>query len=104
MVNVPAIGATSLGVVVGWLVRYFVPRFETFNAAILTSVISIGLGGVVIKFLENDKTVLWYYPIGLLIAFVAYQIIAMITVRQERRDGDKGPLPKFDPHDPRKIL
>lgn len=104
MVNVPAIGATSLGVVVGWLVRYFVPRFETFTPAILTSVISIGLGGVVIKFLENDKTVLWYYPIGLLIAFIAYQIIVMITVRGDRRAADKGSPLKFDKHDPRNIV
>jgi hypothetical protein len=99
--NVPAIGATSLGIVVGWLVRYFVPRFETFTPAVLSSVLTIGLGGAAIRFLETDKTVWWFYPIGMVIAFVAYQILAMIVVREDRKASIKFPLSNFDKHDPR---
>ena len=75
---VPAIGATSLGVVIGWLVRYFIRRFDTFGPTILGSVISIALGGAVLKFLEADKSVWWFYPIGLLVGFIIYQIIVTL--------------------------
>jgi len=99
---VPAIGSTSLGIVIGWLVRYFIRRFDKFGPAVLGSVISILLGGAVIKFLEVDKSVWWFYPIGLLAGFIIYQIIVMVTVF----GGGSKPAspPRFDdPHDPRFI-
>ena len=102
--NVPAIGATCLGVVVGWLVRYFVPRFSTFGPAALSSVLSIALG-VAIRFLEPGKSIWWFYPIGMVVAFVAYQVIVTINVRGDREYATKFklPLPKFDQHDPRNL-
>jgi uncharacterized membrane protein len=75
---VAAIGATCLGVVIGWLVRYFIRRFEKFGPAVLGAVVSVVLGGAVVKFLEADKSVWWFYPIGLLIGFVIYQIIVWL--------------------------
>jgi hypothetical protein len=81
---IPAIGATSLGIVIGWLVRFFIWRFKTFSPSVLSSVISILLGGAVTKFLSHDENVWWFYPIGLLIGFVVYQIIATIEIRKER--------------------
>lgn len=99
---IPAIGATALGIVVGWLVRYFIRRFTTWTPSILGSVITITLGGAAIKFLDNDKTVLWFYPIGLLIGFVIYQIIVMLSLANEAASVVRGiPLirdfPKDDP-------
>lgn len=75
---VPAIGATALGIVIGWLVRYFIRRFDKFGPPVFGSVISIILGGAAIKFLEADRSVWWFYPIGLLLGFVIYQIIATV--------------------------
>ncbi len=78
MKYIPAIGATCLGAVVGWLVRYFIRRFSTFGPMVLGSVLSIILGGAVIRFLEADRTVWWFYPIGLFVGFAIYQIIVML--------------------------
>ena len=75
MSYIPAIGATCLGAVVGWLVRYFIRRFDKFGPAALGSVISIVLGGAVIKFLEADRSVWWFYPIGLVVGMGIYQLI-----------------------------
>jgi glycopeptide antibiotics resistance protein len=77
--SVAAIGSTCLGIVVGWLVRYFLFRFDKFNAQILGSTISLLVGGVVIGFfnwVDPDKTVVWFYPIGVLIGFVIYTVTA----------------------------
>jgi hypothetical protein len=82
--NLPAIGGTSLGIVVGWLVRYFIRRFSTFGPAVLSSVLMMVFGGAVIKFLGEDKNAWWFYPIGLLIGFTIYQIIVMVLLRNKR--------------------
>ena len=98
---VAAIGATCLGIVVGWLVRYFIRRFTSFSAASLTSVVSIVAGGAAIKFLGKDNSVWWYYPIGLFLGFAIYQVIAMVSVARERADAGKSlPLIKFSKDNP----
>jgi hypothetical protein len=78
MTYIPAVGATCCGIVIGWLVRYFIRRFNTFGPMVLGSLISIVLGGTVIKFLDADKRVWWFYPIGLLGGFVIYHLVAVI--------------------------
>ena len=72
-----AIGATCLGVVIGWLTRYFIQRFNRFTPMHLSSVVSIILGSAVMAFLGADKSVWWFYPIGLLLGFVLYSAIAV---------------------------
>ena len=67
---------------VGWLVRYFIRRFESFNPAILGSLISVVLGGAAIRFLESDPNVWWFYPIGLLLGFVLYSLVVWLLVGQ----------------------
>lgn len=84
---VAATGATCLGIVIGWLVRYFIRRFNAFNPQVLGSVVSILAGGVVVKFLEADKTVWWFYPIGLFIGFVLYTAVAVILAKKFPDEG-----------------
>jgi hypothetical protein len=76
MVN--AIGACCLGTVIGWLVRYFVGRFHSFTPKALASVVSVLLGGAVIGFLESDRSIWWFYPIGLLAGFLLYTLLALL--------------------------
>ena len=100
---VAAIGSTALGIVIGWLVRYFIRRFENFTAAALGSVVSIIIGGAVVKFLGPDASTLWFYPIGLLLGFVIYQVIATKLMRPPP-PGASPPPPPPDQHDPRFII
>jgi uncharacterized membrane protein len=87
MESVPAIGATCLGMVVGWLVRYFIRRFDKFNAQVLGSIVSILAGGAVVRFLEADRTVWWFYPIGLFLGFVLYTAVAVLFAKKYPVDG-----------------
>jgi len=78
--SIAAIGSTCFGIVFGWLVRYFLFRFDKFNVQILGSTVSVITGGGVIGYFTKfspDKTVVWFYPIGLLIGFVIYTIGAI---------------------------
>lgn len=81
---VAAIGSLSLGIVVGWLVRYFIRRFKSFTPKALGSVVSLIVGGAITSFLEADKSVWWFYPIGLLVGFAAYTVIALWAIRNKK--------------------
>ena len=76
---VEAIGATCLGIVIGWLLRYFIRRFEKFNAAVFGSIVSIIAGGVVVAFLGADQEARWFYPIGLLVGCVVYSLLGWLA-------------------------
>jgi hypothetical protein len=69
------IGATCLGILIGYLVGFFIRRFKEFTPGTLSSVISVILGVVVIRFLEAEIAVWWFYPMGLLIGFIAQTIV-----------------------------
>lgn len=71
-----AVGATCFGIVIGLLVRYFLRRFETYTPQILGTVISIIAGGSAVSFFDTNKSAIWFYPIGLLIGFISYSIVA----------------------------
>ncbi|MBG1265488.1 hypothetical protein [Nostoc sp. WHI] len=75
----PLIGSTCLGIVVGWLVRYFIRRFKSHTPQVLGSIIGIVLGGAIIKFFGADQTAIWFYPIGLLLGFIMYSIQARLS-------------------------
>lgn len=80
--NIAAIGAISLGIVVGWLIRYFLLRFEKFNSQVLGSTLSLLTGGVVIGFfgiVDPEQDVIWFYPIGVLVGFVIYSVTARLS-------------------------
>src|ERR1051325_549006 len=87
MATIPAIGAACLGIVIGWLVRFFIRRFDKFNPQVLGSVISIVAGGAVVRFLETDSTVWWFYPIGLFLGFVLYTAVAVVVSKKFPADG-----------------
>jgi hypothetical protein len=97
--TIPIIGSLSLGIVIGWLVRYFIRRFRTFTPTVLGSVISLLFGGVAIKLLGGDKTVFWCYPIGVLVGFISYSAVAIIAIGSQAKGKGKSPYdgPVFCP-------
>jgi hypothetical protein len=90
MQAIPAIGATCLGIVIGWLVRFFLFRMKTFVVKGLGSIVSVLVGGTAIRFLATDKTVWWFYPIGLLVGFVVYSVVGAVAVRNDGNGPDYG--------------
>lgn len=80
-------GAASLGIVVGWLIRYFIRRFKRFTPQALTAVISAAVGGGILKLLTVDEHAIWSYFIGLLLGFVIYHLIFVLERRYEHRVG-----------------
>ena len=74
--EVPAVGAFLLGVFVGYLVWYFLVRFEApaFNTKVLASVISVAAGGAIAAFLDVDPSDRWWYPIGLIAGWGIFTI------------------------------
>lgn len=68
------IGGGCLGIVIAWLVRYFIQRFDEFTPRALTSVVSVVAGGAVLLFLQTEQSVLLVYPIGLVLGFMFYPL------------------------------
>ena len=92
------VGVTCLGIVVGWLVRYFIRRFKSFGVGGLGSLLSIVVGGAVLKFLSVDNVTIWYYPIGLFVGFVIYQVIVMFLIHGDGTHsggGNSSSEPRF---------
>jgi|GEM_PF-6129130 chromate transport protein ChrA len=81
MVFIEALGVLCVGIVVMWLVWYFVTRFKEFSVQVLSSLVAIVFAGVVLQFVQlADKTDFWYYPIGLLLGLVLYGINSRFKV------------------------
>lgn len=57
-------GGGGLGVAIGWLVVYFLHRFEEFSAKSLGSVVVIIAGGTITTFLGSNGTNLTSYAWG----------------------------------------
>jgi len=81
----------ALGVFIAYLVWYFVTRFAStqFTAAGLTSVVAVVAGGVVEVFLDDGakagsipSQAHWWYPIGLVLGFLAYEIVYTVIHRR----------------------
>jgi hypothetical protein len=71
-------GALCLGIVIGWLVRYFLNRLREYTVQSLASIVAILVGGTITKFLDSDPFSLGtrVYPVGLLIGILVYPLIA----------------------------
>jgi NhaP-type Na+/H+ or K+/H+ antiporter len=74
---IEAVGATCLGIVIGWIISYFLRRYQEFTPKTLGTTISLIAGGVVVKFLQVSPAVWWFYPIGLLIGLSAHTYLAL---------------------------
>jgi hypothetical protein len=74
------VGSICLGIVMGWLVRYFLDRFDRFDAKILGSVVSVIAGGVMVHVFGESNPVeqyaRWYYFIGLLPGILLYPYVS----------------------------
>ncbi len=82
MVEVYQIGALSLGITIGFLVRIFIIRFENPTPKGFATVISVLVGSGIIKFLSTHTDAIWYYSIGLLVGVIAiYPILAYIEIK-----------------------
>lgn len=78
----PVAGSMCLGVVIGWLIRYFLARFTEFNVRIFTSIVSVLCGGAIIKmFPDPYQYAGWFYPIGLLLGVILYPLISILDRR-----------------------
>jgi hypothetical protein len=91
-----AAGATSMGVLIGALVGWFVNEAEEMSEKILVSSASVLSGGGVLAlfhFLADPtapKRELWLYPCGLLIGFVIVTIIEIVEYGYKgEREKDK---------------
>lgn len=75
---VPIVGALCLGILIGWLIGFFLMRMETFTPKAFAAIIGVLLGATVTQFLGPDRTVWWFYPIGLILGIMAHAIIAIL--------------------------
>ena len=78
---VEATGSLCLGIVVGWLVRFFIRRFK--SPLLLPSII-IFLGGNVVTIVGNELNLLWFYSIGIFLGLVIYTLLAHIYLRYKK--------------------
>ena len=87
----PTLGAACLGIVLGWLVRYFLDRIEKLNMKMFASLVSVLCGGVVFKMFPDPFGYAgWFYPMGLLVGILLYPLLKMFEdlLRKESAKGD----------------
>lgn len=94
----PAVGTISLGIVVGWLVRYAVRRFKSHTPKALAAVVSVLVGGAALNFVQRDSTTWWFYPVGLLLGFVLYSIVALAAGAEREGTLYGPPDERFENH------
>ncbi len=90
---IQVIGATCLGIVVGYFVKYFLTRIKKFTFQGLIVIGSLIGGGGITSLLENGNA-FWYYSIGLLIGIILYIILGLFfggrpdIIVFRKKDGD----------------
>lgn len=90
MAWVIALGSISLGAVVGWLIRYFIRRFKRFTPQALTAVLSVVVGGSIVRLLTTNDLAIWFYFMGLLVGFILYHLTFVAErSRTESSDNEK---------------
>ncbi|GBF81245.1 hypothetical protein [Aphanothece sacrum] len=76
---IEALGATSSGIIVGWLVSYFTRRYKDFNPTVLAATVGLLFGEAIFTFLKGSSLGMWFYPIGLVIGSALNIFLAYIT-------------------------
>jgi hypothetical protein len=70
----PPVGSACFGIFVGFVFRYFLERFETYDVKKLTTVLTIPLGSTLLIFIKdfgaNSRPA---YTVGLVLGLVLYQ-------------------------------
>jgi|ERR1700739_226267 len=90
MSTVSVVGSTSFGLVIGWLVRFFLYRMKSFNPKVLSSIVSVIAGGAAIKLFAHNSDLVWWYTIGLFLGFVVYSVVGAIAKRKETPPSTSG--------------
>jgi len=71
---VEILGLLCVGFLVGWMILFFLRRFQNFTVDVFGGLLGAVFGGVILSFIQlADKTDLWFYPIGLVIGWIVYQ-------------------------------
>lgn len=70
MSTVEILGSLSVGIVVGYVVRYFIRRLEKFTVQALSGVVIVLLGGAAVQFFGDNRELLFVYAIGLFLGFI----------------------------------
>jgi hypothetical protein len=75
------VSSIAVGWVVGFLVMFFVVRFSSWTAGVLSSVLALIFGGIVLEFLADGKFDLRFYAIGLAAGIITYLVLYGIENR-----------------------
>lgn len=78
-----------LGAMIGGMVAWFVPRFQTYDVKVLSGVVSVILGGLgssaIVYWLGVDKAAAAWYFIGLPIGVILTAFVNRIWPSVERQ-------------------
>jgi len=93
--SIVIVGATSLGLLVGWMTGKVFVQLREFTPKAVTSILVVmgGAGVAVIFHLLNhsglSSQAVWAYPIGLLVGFGACEIRAALERKKVARDHER---------------
>ena len=87
------LGAIALGTFVGFIIRFFIERFENFSAKGASAILGTALGGVAITFLLNFGPHRFpAYTVGLVLGLILYQFLYSQFPKLPLRKSSTGPL------------
>jgi tetrahydromethanopterin S-methyltransferase subunit C len=70
--NIPAVGATLLGLIIGMLVGFFAQEAKEWTRAAMTASVAVLTGAgtlALLRYGAPDQHDVWFYPVGLVIGF-----------------------------------
>jgi len=81
--NLSSVGALCTSIVVGYLVKFWTRRMQSFSAKALGALLAVVFTGAAIAYL--DRAVWGWYPIGLLLGVVGYIAIGYKVLQRSGR-------------------
>jgi hypothetical protein len=72
--HVSGLGPMLLGMVVGWLLYYFIRQYRVFSPQTLSTTIAAFLGGIIVRYFSQspEGAILAFYSLGVGIGFFLY--------------------------------